>query len=496
MSRIGYPGWQAGQGSPLVKASYEKLPCGRRGPHGLSHDQVAADQRRRLHAAMVQAVAEHGYAAVTVNDVVALAGVSKKTLYKHFGSKQECFLGTCDLLWSGCTEQIAASYRKEPPPEGGEDWKVELCGSLEAFFAQVAAQPQRAWLMLVEVLLVGRCAQGRVEHGELALQGMIERGFALAPEQIALSPILTRGIVHGIWHLARERLIEHRPESLPGTGPQLLEWMLSYRVGGVDGRDDKCMPLSSGSENGSAPGTRNEDRRCVPGDERDERTRLLRAAAQIIAAGGYEALTGLHLAEQAGVREGLFDELFGGSVEECLLAYLEFSSARALARALNAARNAPDWPSGVYRAIDSLLGYVAEDRAFARVAFVEIFTIGRRGLERRAELMRRFSEVLLRRVPRSSRPSPLVAEAITGAVWSAIHREVVHDRAHRLQTLTPQVAYLVLAPLTGGDVEFELDERGARLRVDRERAAGEIARLRGAGDVKLSTDEILALTRR
>lgn len=48
----------------------------------------------------------------------------------------------------------------------------------------------------------------------------------------------------------------------------------------------------------------------------------------------------------------------------------------------------------------------------------------------------------------------------------------------------------------GSEVDFELDAHGARLIVDRKRAAGEIARMRGAGDVELSTDEILALTRR
>jgi antitoxin PrlF len=48
----------------------------------------------------------------------------------------------------------------------------------------------------------------------------------------------------------------------------------------------------------------------------------------------------------------------------------------------------------------------------------------------------------------------------------------------------------------GSDVEFELDDHGARLLVDREHAAGEIARMRGAGEGELSTDEILALTRR
>jgi antitoxin PrlF len=48
----------------------------------------------------------------------------------------------------------------------------------------------------------------------------------------------------------------------------------------------------------------------------------------------------------------------------------------------------------------------------------------------------------------------------------------------------------------GSDVEFELDERGARLLVDSDRAAEEISRMRGAGEGEMSTEEILALTRR
>lgn len=53
---------------------------------------------------------------------------------------------------------------------------------------------------------------------------------------------------------------------------------------------------------------------------------------------------------------------------------------------------------------------------------------------------------------------------------------------------------LGIAP--GTEVRFELDNGTARLVPDRERAAEEIARIRGAGDIELSTDEILALTRR
>lgn len=48
----------------------------------------------------------------------------------------------------------------------------------------------------------------------------------------------------------------------------------------------------------------------------------------------------------------------------------------------------------------------------------------------------------------------------------------------------------------GSNVDFQMDKHGARLLVDRDRAAEEIGRIRGAGRGEMTTDEILALTRR
>ncbi len=47
----------------------------------------------------------------------------------------------------------------------------------------------------------------------------------------------------------------------------------------------------------------------------------------------------------------------------------------------------------------------------------------------------------------------------------------------------------------GSDVQFQMEETGARLVVDPDGAAREIARMRGAGSGELSTDEIMAFTR-
>jgi AbrB family looped-hinge helix DNA binding protein len=64
------------------------------------------------------------------------------------------------------------------------------------------------------------------------------------------------------------------------------------------------------------------------------------------------------------------------------------------------------------------------------------------------------------------------------------------------QVTIPLAVRRALGIEPGTEVEFRLEEQGARLVVDQAHADGEIAAMRGAGDVDLSTDEILALTRK
>jgi antitoxin PrlF len=64
------------------------------------------------------------------------------------------------------------------------------------------------------------------------------------------------------------------------------------------------------------------------------------------------------------------------------------------------------------------------------------------------------------------------------------------------QVTIPQEVRRALGIHAGSDVEFQIEANGARLVVDQEGTARETARMRGAGSGALSTDEILALTRR
>jgi AbrB family looped-hinge helix DNA binding protein len=64
------------------------------------------------------------------------------------------------------------------------------------------------------------------------------------------------------------------------------------------------------------------------------------------------------------------------------------------------------------------------------------------------------------------------------------------------QVTIPLQVRQVLGIHPGSNVDFQLDEYGARLLIDRDHAAEEISRIRGAGQGEMTTEEILALTRR
>ena len=63
---------------------------------------AAAGHRARLTEGLAAAIAEKGYAAVTIADVVRVARVSKRTFYEHFADKEACFLA----LYAETTEEL------------------------------------------------------------------------------------------------------------------------------------------------------------------------------------------------------------------------------------------------------------------------------------------------------------------------------------------------------------------------------------------------------
>src|SRR5712691_8697644 len=79
---------------------------------GAKREQVSNEQRTALALAMIDAVAERGYTKTTVAHVISHAGVSRKTFYRHFANKEECFLATYDQISARAIRRMEQAYRE------------------------------------------------------------------------------------------------------------------------------------------------------------------------------------------------------------------------------------------------------------------------------------------------------------------------------------------------------------------------------------------------
>ena len=67
---------------------------------GTTAAEAEQNHRERLYGAMVANVAEKGYEATTILDLVEVSGVSRSAFYKHFSDKEACFLAAIEaLVW-------------------------------------------------------------------------------------------------------------------------------------------------------------------------------------------------------------------------------------------------------------------------------------------------------------------------------------------------------------------------------------------------------------
>jgi AcrR family transcriptional regulator len=95
--------------------------------------RTAADVRASLELGLANAVAEKGYAATTIADIVANARVSKRTFYEHFADKEACLMA----LYSDACTRIMAVLRsagdvEQPWPDRIRALTGAYLGSLDA----------------------------------------------------------------------------------------------------------------------------------------------------------------------------------------------------------------------------------------------------------------------------------------------------------------------------------------------------------------------------
>jgi AcrR family transcriptional regulator len=200
-----------------------------RGRHAAAREVVLASQRGRLLEAMAACVAEHGYAATTVAQVIARAGVSRKTFYEQFADKRACFLAAWEVGTDILLEQVLAAG------EGADGWRARLRAGVDAFPEVLAAEPDFARSFMIEVLSVGEEALvRRAEINERFAAALAETHAQALAEGAALGPVppwAFRAAAGAAWELTVEQLRTRGVEGLPELAPQIEQVHLALLRG-------------------------------------------------------------------------------------------------------------------------------------------------------------------------------------------------------------------------------------------------------------------------
>ena len=164
---------------------------------------AAAGHRARLTGGLAAAIAEKGYAAVTIADVVRHARVSKRTFYEHFADKEACFLALYAETSDELLDLIAAAAASAEGP-----WDERLGAAARAYFERVAGEPELIRAALLEIQAAGpRARELRREVQRRYAEQLRALSIAAAAEEpgiSALTPALATAVVGGLNELMLE----------------------------------------------------------------------------------------------------------------------------------------------------------------------------------------------------------------------------------------------------------------------------------------------------
>jgi AcrR family transcriptional regulator len=429
-----------------------------RGPHTLTREQVAEDQRSRLIAATIVAVGQNGYLSTTVADVIARAGVSRKAFYEHFSNREESFLRAYDAVVSMGLAQITAAYESA----GGVPQGVEAAIGL--LCEQAVINPLAMRLALVEIGALGSVGIERREHHLAAYEALFRDAIGLprGPDPIS-NPIL-RAVIGGLNGVLYARVQEHKQAQLRGLVPDLVTWATSYfpapsEITAFDGHE------TTSGLGGRAPGTLSPPRlssgrqRGLRGEQNgshsfvvhSQRERILDAVANLSAEKGYAAITIRDIAERAAVSLDSFYGHFSGKEDAFLVAY-EVGHGRSLATVERAYRAASDWRYGVRAGIAALFDFLASEPSFAHLALTDAQIATPRTAERARRGFTAYTHMLLPDLDGRMRqpPAPSVTvEAIMGGVLELCVTYTLQRRTQALTGLLRRATYFALAPFIG-----------------------------------------------
>jgi AcrR family transcriptional regulator len=211
----------------------------RAGRHGLPRSFVAQNQRERILAAVADATSASGYAAMTVAEVIASAGVSRRTFYEHFPNKEQAFLSSYDEAVGRLLAAVRWAYGSR------DSFAGRVRAGLEMLVLGLSADPAFARMCVVEVMSAGAEARRRRDATVREFASMLdENARALLPEP--RPRLLAEAAIGGIYDVLQRRIERDELEHVPALLPGLVYCLLLPYVGHAEAVAERDRLASEG----------------------------------------------------------------------------------------------------------------------------------------------------------------------------------------------------------------------------------------------------------
>ncbi len=194
--------------------------------------------RERILQAMVEVVAERGFAGASVKLVSTRAGVSSRTFYGCFEGLEGCFVAILDQGMALMAEVMAQAFARE------RFWLDGLLGAEAAVLQCLDGEPQMARVLLVEALGAGAWALEHRERNVRALRELILEQWRDAPPQGDFRPLAASGVMASILGIIQDHLVRREPAPLIS----LLGPLMGVITGPYLDADDVAREVRRGEE--------------------------------------------------------------------------------------------------------------------------------------------------------------------------------------------------------------------------------------------------------
>jgi AcrR family transcriptional regulator len=214
------------------------LPAGR---HGLTREQVVLNQRERLIGGLAEAVAEHGYNAVTIAHITKAAQVSRRAFYENFESKEECFLAAFEVVVGHVQTLVAEAV------EPVEDWPHEVITAFRTVLDFFAEEPDLARLCFVESQTAGPAIAERYREKIYDFIPLLERGRSVRKTDRELPASTESSLVGALATLGSRSIMAGEADKLGRLLPDFTEFALTPYLGSAEAHR---LALEVGGEDG------------------------------------------------------------------------------------------------------------------------------------------------------------------------------------------------------------------------------------------------------